>query len=100
MLQVGAPITLPEVLKRLGEMQITSLLLEGGKELYTRALQQNLVDKLMLFYAPKFLGETAVPMLGSYEGLPAIRSYSLRHYGQDFALEAYFHDHWSTCLPG
>ncbi len=89
--------SLRDVLRRLGEMQITNLLLEGGKELYTSALQQELVDRLMLFYAPKFLGNTAVPMLGSYQRL--IQSYSLRQFGQDFALEAHFHDYWSTCLP-
>ena len=89
---------LRDVLLRLGELQITSLLLEGGKELYTSALQGDLVDKLTLFYAPKFLGEAAVPMVGSSQRL--IPSYSLRQFGQDFALEAYFHDYWSTCLPG
>ena len=61
----------------LAEMQITSLLLEGGAEVHTSALNQGLVDKLMLFYAPRFLGTTAIPMLGSIEGLPAIDDFSL-----------------------
>ena len=90
--------SLRDILLRLGELEITSLLLEGGKELYTSALQQDLVDKLMLFYAPKFLGDTGVPMLGSYQR--AVERYALRQFGEDFALEAYFHDYWSTCLPG
>jgi diaminohydroxyphosphoribosylaminopyrimidine deaminase/5-amino-6-(5-phosphoribosylamino)uracil reductase len=90
--------SLRDVLLHLGEMQITSLLLEGGKELFTSALKEDLVDKLMLFYAPRFMGEGAVSMLGHCER--RIKSYALKQFGEDFALEAYFHDYWSTCLPG
>jgi len=71
-----------------------SLILEGGAEVHTTALKQGLVDKLMLFYAPKFLGQTAVPMVGSSEGLPPIREYSLRRFGEDFAFEAYLRNPW------
>jgi diaminohydroxyphosphoribosylaminopyrimidine deaminase / 5-amino-6-(5-phosphoribosylamino)uracil reductase len=90
----GAHVALSEVLARLAEMQITSLLLEGGAEVHTSALNQGLVDKLMLFYAPRFLGEKAMPMLGSIEGVPAIDDFSLRRFGQDFALEAYLRNPW------
>jgi diaminohydroxyphosphoribosylaminopyrimidine deaminase/5-amino-6-(5-phosphoribosylamino)uracil reductase len=79
---------------RLAEMQITSLLLEGGAEVHTTALNQGLVDKLMLFYAPRFLGEKAMPMLGSIDGAPAIDDFSLRRFGQDFAFEAYVRNPW------
>jgi hypothetical protein len=48
----------------------------------------------MLFYAPKFLGQTAVPMVGSSEGLPPIREYSLKRFGEDFAFEAYLRNPW------
>lgn len=64
----SAHIPLREVLQRLGELETTSLVLEGGAEVHTTALKQGLVDKLMLFYAPKFLGQTAVPMVGSTKG--------------------------------
>jgi diaminohydroxyphosphoribosylaminopyrimidine deaminase/5-amino-6-(5-phosphoribosylamino)uracil reductase len=87
-------IPLRQVLERLGEMQITSLILEGGAEVHTTALKQGLVDKLMLFYAPKFLGQTAVPMVGSSEGLPPIREYALKRFGEDFAFEAYLRNPW------
>ena len=87
-------IPLRQVLERLGEMQITSLILEGGAEVHTTALKQGLVDKLMLFYAPKFLGQTAVPMVGSSEGLPPIREYALKRFGEDFVFEAYLRNPW------
>jgi diaminohydroxyphosphoribosylaminopyrimidine deaminase/5-amino-6-(5-phosphoribosylamino)uracil reductase len=94
----GPRIPLQEALVRLAEIQITNVLLEGGAEVYTSALNQGLVDKLTLFYAPRFLGKAAVPMLSSIEGLPAIENYSLKQFGQDFALEACLHDPWSEVI--
>ena len=88
------PLTLSQVLLRLGEMQITSLLLEGGPTIHTNALNQDLVDKLRLFYAPKFLGQGALPMLGTITELPPLENYSLQQFGQDFTVEAYLKDPW------
>jgi diaminohydroxyphosphoribosylaminopyrimidine deaminase/5-amino-6-(5-phosphoribosylamino)uracil reductase len=90
----GSHVALSEVMARLAEMQITNLLLEGGAEVHTTALHQGLVDKLMLFYAPRFLGDKGVPMLGSIEEIPAIDDFSLRRFGQDFAFEAYLRNPW------
>ena len=94
----GPRVPLQAALVRLAEMQITNVLLEGGAEVYTSALNQGLVDKLMLFYAPTFLGQAAVPMLSSIDGLPPIENYSLKQFGQDFALEARLHDPWSEVI--
>jgi diaminohydroxyphosphoribosylaminopyrimidine deaminase/5-amino-6-(5-phosphoribosylamino)uracil reductase len=94
----GPRIPLQEALVRLAEIQITSVLLEGGAEVYTSALNQGLVDKLTVFYAPRFLGKAAVPMLSSIDGLPEIEKYSLKQFGQDFALEACLHDPWSEMI--
>ena len=91
----GPRVPLQGALVRLAEMQIPNVLLEGGAEVYTSALNQGLVDKLILFYAPRFLGQSAVPMLTSIDGLPAIEDYSLQQFGQDFALETRLHDPWS-----
>jgi diaminohydroxyphosphoribosylaminopyrimidine deaminase/5-amino-6-(5-phosphoribosylamino)uracil reductase len=90
----GSHLDLRQVMVKLAEMQITSLLLEGGAEVHTAALNQGLVDRLMLFYAPRFLGETAMPMLGSIEGITAIGDFLLRKFGQDFAFEAYLRNPW------
>jgi diaminohydroxyphosphoribosylaminopyrimidine deaminase / 5-amino-6-(5-phosphoribosylamino)uracil reductase len=90
----GPRISLQDALVRLAEMQITSVLLEGGAQVYTTALNQGLVDKLLVFYAPTFMGKEGVPMLSSIEELPPIHHYSLKHFGQDFALEAYLHNPW------
>ena len=87
-------LSLGDVLLRLAEMKITNLLLEGGTRVNTTFLNQGLVDKLVLFYAPNFLGGQAVPMLGSIEAVPPIHDYSLHRFGRDFALEAYLRDPW------
>jgi diaminohydroxyphosphoribosylaminopyrimidine deaminase/5-amino-6-(5-phosphoribosylamino)uracil reductase len=92
----GPRLPLHGALVRLAEMQITNVLLEGGAEVYTSALNQGLVDKLNIFYAPSFLGHAAIPMLCSIDKLPLIESYSLKQFGQDFALEAYLHDPWGV----
>ena len=98
-LQQMPTIELSQVLLRLAEMQITTVLLEAGATLNTAALNANVVDKLVLFYAPKFLGSTAVPMLHSAQELPSMDHYSLRKFAQDFALEAYVHNPWTRITP-
>jgi diaminohydroxyphosphoribosylaminopyrimidine deaminase / 5-amino-6-(5-phosphoribosylamino)uracil reductase len=91
----GTRVSFQDVLVRLAEMQITSVLLEGGAELYTTALSEGQVDKLHMFYAPTFLGQEAVGMLRKMDELPALESYTLRRFGQDFALEAYLRNPWA-----
>jgi diaminohydroxyphosphoribosylaminopyrimidine deaminase / 5-amino-6-(5-phosphoribosylamino)uracil reductase len=94
----GPRVSLSDALVRLAEMQITTVLLEGGAEVYTSALNQGLVDKLMLFYSPNFFGQAGVPMLCGVDGLPTIENYSLKQFGQDFALEARLRDPWSEVI--
>jgi diaminohydroxyphosphoribosylaminopyrimidine deaminase/5-amino-6-(5-phosphoribosylamino)uracil reductase len=95
LLQLGnGRIPLGKALQRLAEMKITNLLLEAGAEVHTTALNQGLVDKLVLYYAPTFLGGHAVPMLTSVKTAPPIHDYSLKKHGRDFALEAYLRDPW------
>ncbi len=78
----GGRISLAAVLKELTERQINSVLLEAGARLNAYALDMNLVDKLWLFYAPKFLGADAVPFLAvtDHESRVTSHSLSLLHY--------------------
>ena len=41
------------------------MLIEGGATVNWNALSSGVVDKLFLFYAPKILGEGAVPFVAS-----------------------------------
>ncbi len=53
---------LKEVMRELGRRKILSVLLEAGPNLNGAALEAGIVDKIVLFYAPKFIGERGVPL--------------------------------------
>ncbi|MGD0976447.1 MAG: bifunctional diaminohydroxyphosphoribosylaminopyrimidine deaminase/5-amino-6-(5-phosphoribosylamino)uracil reductase RibD [Candidatus Korobacteraceae bacterium] len=86
------------VLDRLGKMQITSLLVEGGATVNWAFLKAGAVDKVWFFYAPKILGGSASVGLASGEGFGTVadaaqlRDVSLHRYGEDFAVEGYLRD--------
>jgi diaminohydroxyphosphoribosylaminopyrimidine deaminase/5-amino-6-(5-phosphoribosylamino)uracil reductase len=44
------------MLRELGRRDVTSLLVEGGKEVFTEALKSRSVDKLVAFVAPVIVG--------------------------------------------
>jgi diaminohydroxyphosphoribosylaminopyrimidine deaminase/5-amino-6-(5-phosphoribosylamino)uracil reductase len=50
-------VLLSDALARLGEFGITSIYCEGGSQLAGSLIQEELVDELQLFIAPKILGE-------------------------------------------
>jgi diaminohydroxyphosphoribosylaminopyrimidine deaminase/5-amino-6-(5-phosphoribosylamino)uracil reductase len=97
--QVSPADGLLQILQSLGKMQMTSVLLEGGAKVHTEALNQGLVDRLMLFYAPIFMGQQALSMLGQLNQLPPLERYELKQFAEDFALEAYLRDPWTSVTP-
>jgi diaminohydroxyphosphoribosylaminopyrimidine deaminase / 5-amino-6-(5-phosphoribosylamino)uracil reductase len=89
---------LRSVAARLGEMEITSLLIEGGALVNWAALAAGIVDKVFLYYAPKILaGSGAVPFAGG-EGFrrlneaAQVKEIALHRFGEDFAVEGYLRD--------
>jgi diaminohydroxyphosphoribosylaminopyrimidine deaminase/5-amino-6-(5-phosphoribosylamino)uracil reductase len=83
-------IDLPTVMKELGKREILSILLEAGPRLNGAALAAGIVHKLVLFYAPKLAGHSAVPLLfGPVGKLPPLHFQSCRQFGADIAIEAY-----------
>jgi len=89
----GARIDLKSVLAEVGKREILSVLLESGPTLNGAALSAGLVHKLMLFYAPKFTGETGVPFahIGSLVQAP-LPDLRVQRFGPDVAIEAYLQD--------
>jgi diaminohydroxyphosphoribosylaminopyrimidine deaminase/5-amino-6-(5-phosphoribosylamino)uracil reductase len=82
-------LDLSAVLKDLGRRDILSVLLEAGPHLNAAALSANLVNKLVLFYAPKLAGNSTVPFVTSaIKGLPPMRIRTIRQIGPDVAIEA------------
>lgn len=86
------------IIRKLGEMEITSLIIEGGALVNWTALAANVVDKVFLFYAPKILAGTGSVPFASGPGFPRIseaarvHSISLHRFGEDFAVEGYIKD--------
>jgi len=81
-------IDLGAVFKDLGRRDILSVLLEAGPHLNAAALSANLVNKLVLFYAPKIAATAGVPFV--YPGttpLPHLRVSTIRQFGPDVAIE-------------
>ncbi len=86
------------IARRLGEMEITSVLIEGGAMINWTALASGLVDKVFLYYAPKILAGTGSVPFAAGEGFPRIsdaayvKSIRLHRFGEDFAVEGYLRD--------
>jgi diaminohydroxyphosphoribosylaminopyrimidine deaminase/5-amino-6-(5-phosphoribosylamino)uracil reductase len=86
------------VLRRLGELEITSLMIEGGASVNGSVLAAGIVDKIFLYYAPKILAlEGSIPFasgeaLRGIGHLPKIKHLQLHRFGEDFAVEGYLRD--------
>jgi diaminohydroxyphosphoribosylaminopyrimidine deaminase/5-amino-6-(5-phosphoribosylamino)uracil reductase len=84
-----AGLDLVTVLKELGRRDILSVLLEAGPHLNAASLSAGLVNKLVLFYAPKIAGDFRVPFVDSVaKTMPKLRVRAIRQIGSDIAVEA------------
>jgi diaminohydroxyphosphoribosylaminopyrimidine deaminase/5-amino-6-(5-phosphoribosylamino)uracil reductase len=79
----------------LGRQGITSLLVEGGAEIYGSFLFERQVDKVVLFFAPLLIGgRRAKAMIGGV-GIPTVaeairwREMKVKRLGGDILVEAY-----------
>ncbi len=92
------------VLVRLGEREITSLIIEGGAMVNWAALSAGIVDKIFFFYAPKILAGTgSIPLaLGTgYRRISEaayVRALTLHRFGEDFAVEGYLRDPYAEVI--
>jgi len=87
----GERLALGAVLERLGELEVNELLVEAGPTLSGELVRQSLVDELLLYVAPKLLGDKARPLLELAEpaGLSAARAFTLldtHTFGDDLRL--------------
>jgi len=86
------------LMQLLGELEITSLLIEGGAMINWAALHSGIVDKVFFYYAPKILAGTgSIPFATSsgYRSLSDaayVQSIRLHRFGEDFAVEGYLRD--------
>jgi len=88
-------VNIEEVLKKLGELEIMILLVEGGGEVIGSFFDKRLVDKLFLFLAPRVIGGRNSLTWAEGKGVdllaqtPRIEISSLRRIGKDLLLEGY-----------
>lgn len=93
----GRP-NLPGILHRLGELEVTSLMIEGGATVNWAALAAGIVDKVFLYYAPKILAGTGSVPFAAGAGFrhmsqaAQVKNLHLRRFGEDFAVEGYLRD--------
>lgn len=86
-------IDLRELMKKLGEQKIDSVLLEGGAELNYSALQSGIVNKIQAYIAPKLFGgkEAKSPIGGIGVKTPdeafALKNRRIQTIGEDFLIE-------------
>jgi diaminohydroxyphosphoribosylaminopyrimidine deaminase / 5-amino-6-(5-phosphoribosylamino)uracil reductase len=89
---------LPVILHRLGQLEITSVLIEGGATVNWAALAASVVDKVFLYYAPKILAGTGSIPFASGAGFrhmgqaAQVKDVRLHRFGEDFAVEGYLRD--------
>jgi diaminohydroxyphosphoribosylaminopyrimidine deaminase/5-amino-6-(5-phosphoribosylamino)uracil reductase len=89
---------LRKAMEKLGAMEITSVLIEGGALVNWTALASGVVDKVFLYYAPKILAGTGSVPFASGAGFRRmseaahIRMLTVHRFGEDFAVEGYLRD--------
>jgi diaminohydroxyphosphoribosylaminopyrimidine deaminase/5-amino-6-(5-phosphoribosylamino)uracil reductase len=95
-LQAGR-IDLKALMDLLGARQVTSVLIEGGAQVAASALQADVVDKVMFFYAPKILGgDDGIPMCkgpgpDKMSASRPLHRTTVTRVGEDLLVEGYLH---------
>jgi diaminohydroxyphosphoribosylaminopyrimidine deaminase/5-amino-6-(5-phosphoribosylamino)uracil reductase len=82
---------LEEELARLAEEGVQSLLLEGGPTLATAFMQADVVDKLLLFVAPRLSG-SGRHFLAELEQSVELGGLAVERIGEDLLVSAYIHE--------
>ncbi len=88
-------INLPALMKILGTMSMTSILLEGGSSLMGSMIREKLIDKFYIFKAPKLLGAgDGIPMAGGtgpqiMDHAFKLKDIEVRRFGDDLLITGY-----------
>lgn len=89
---------IPWVLRMLARREIQSVLIEAGALVNGAALEADVIDKIVVFFAPKLLGGgDAVPSfggrgLGSLGATRPVQVTTLQKMAEDILVEGYLHD--------
>lgn len=98
-------VNLKILMKKLGQMGVDSVLLEGGGTLNYSALESGIVDKVNFFIAPKIIGGYLAKTPVEGEGVPFIKdSFSLKDinihtFNDDVMIEGYIDNSSKLQIP-
>ena len=90
-------VPLGDLFRHLGKRDVQGALLEGGPTLAWSAVAEGLVDKVILYLAPKLAGGHGAPGVLGGEGVPTIGDaigldvVDVARIGDDIRVEAYVH---------
>lgn len=87
-------LDLPYILEELGRRGVSGLFVEGGGITAAHFVAGGLVDRMTVFYAPKFVGASGLPMLGDLgvgmmSEAHGFRVSGTRRFGEDVAVSLY-----------
>ncbi len=88
-------VDLPSLLKKLGEKEITSLLVEGGGGIIASFLENKLVDKIYAIISPLLIGGKEAPTPFEGKGFSSLKdalhlkNFTCRRLGRDYLWEGY-----------
>lgn len=88
-------VDLNDLMRKLGENNIDSILLEGGSELNYSALEAGIIDKVCAFIAPKIIGgqHAKTPVGGDGRAFVKeafeLSSVKWKNFGEDVMIEGY-----------
>jgi diaminohydroxyphosphoribosylaminopyrimidine deaminase/5-amino-6-(5-phosphoribosylamino)uracil reductase len=88
-------VNLKSLMRELGKLDITSVMIEGGSSISASALSEKIVDKVLFFVAPKIIGGVdAIPSVGGrspslLKNIVRLKDLEVKRFGEDVLLEGY-----------
>ncbi|RDU38300.1 bifunctional diaminohydroxyphosphoribosylaminopyrimidine deaminase/5-amino-6-(5-phosphoribosylamino)uracil reductase RibD [Neobacillus piezotolerans] len=88
-------VDLGEVMDILGEKLVSSVLVEGGGTVHANLIEKKLVDKVILYFAPKLIGGQSAPTFLEGNGAESMSDVldladtSIERIGRDFKFTGY-----------
>jgi diaminohydroxyphosphoribosylaminopyrimidine deaminase/5-amino-6-(5-phosphoribosylamino)uracil reductase len=96
-------VNLKSFLSLLGEMEMMSLLVEGGQQINGSFLDEGLIDKLFLFLSPKLIGDNQALGIFGGKGVAdlkdvfSLNELSVRKVGEDILIVSYIRPPLPIC---
>lgn len=90
-------LDLKDLLRKLGLLEITSILVEGGGKVLGSLFDENLVDYVLFFVSPKIIGgQKAISSIqgggiDKISNIKVLKEIKLRQLGEDFLFEGQIH---------